>query len=386
VRRARVAAAEQLLALGLVVDDAGVLVPRARIVPTDGVYLTFDGFSAGLDDPPGWVASFTPTAYWLASLTPRPRVRRALDVGTGNGAHALFAAAHADRVVATDVNPRALAFSRISAALNGIENVDTRRGSLFEPVVGETFDLITCNAPYVVSPERRWQYRDSGATGDAFSEQVVREAARHLAEGGYASLVVSWLAESEDDPDAHVHAWLEGSGCDAWLLGVRGADPLEHAAEWNEHLAEDPRAFAEAIESWTSYLRELGAGWVTEGVVVLHKRAGRRWELRADPVDEDDLESAADQIERVFAGHELLARGETARRRFRLVEDAWFREELDRDGDVTDITLVLDEGTHHELGVEPDEVDQLTDREGITAESIGPDLLRDLLELGFLEV
>src|SRR5207253_5986818 len=127
---------------------------------------------------------------------PRRRVERALDIGTGNGFHALLAATHATHVVATDVNPRALAFTRISAALNGIDNVETRLGSLFEPVAGETFGLITCNAPYVISPEHRWQYRDAGFPADEFSRQVVTAAAAHLADDGFASVLVSWLAES----------------------------------------------------------------------------------------------------------------------------------------------------------------------------------------------
>ena len=214
--------------------------PRARLVPAEGLYLAFDGFSRGQDDPPGWVSSFTPTAYWLASLTPRRRVERALDIGTGNGAHALLAAAHADHVIATDVNA---ARARVHADQRGaerIDNVETRLGSLFEPVAGETFDLITCNAPYVISPERRWQYRDGGLPGDQLSERVVREAAHHLADGGHASVLVSWLAESEDDPDEHVHDWLEGNGCDAWVLGLSGADPLDHAAGWNEHFTGRP--------------------------------------------------------------------------------------------------------------------------------------------------
>ena len=155
-------AVDALAALGFAAVAGGELAPRARIVPTEGVYLSFDGFSQGADDPPGWVASFTPTAYWLASLTLRRKATRAVDIGTGNGAHALLAARHAGHVIATDVNERALAFTNISAALNGIGNVETRLGSLFEPVEGETFDLITCNAPYVVSPERRWAYRDGG--------------------------------------------------------------------------------------------------------------------------------------------------------------------------------------------------------------------------------
>src|SRR3954471_5795 len=99
------AAASELVRLGLASEEGGLLVPRARIVPTEGIYLTFDTFSHGEREPPGWVASFTPTAYWLASLTPRRRVARAVDIGTGNGVHALLAARHADQVVATDVNP-----------------------------------------------------------------------------------------------------------------------------------------------------------------------------------------------------------------------------------------------------------------------------------------
>ncbi len=386
VPRRRVSFAEHLLALGLATDDGEELVPRGRIVPTEGLYLAFDGFSEGLADPPGWVASFTPTSYWLACLTPRPRVRRALDVGTGNGAHALFAARHAEHVVATDINARALAFGAIGAALNRLENVETRRGSLFEPVAAETFDLVTCNAPYVISPERRWQYRDAGGRGDAFSRAVVREAVAHLSDGGYASLVVSWLGESEEDPDAHVHEWLRGMGCDAWLLGLRGSDPLEHAAAWTDHLAAEPAALEEAIDRWTAYLAELGAGWVTEGVVVLRKRAGAAHGVRADAVDEDDLEHAGAQARRVLDGLALLAHGRLTGRRFRLVDTAGFREELDSDGDVVETTLALDEGTHPELEIDPEDVDVLTAPDGITVESVGEELLRELLELGFLEV
>src|SRR5690348_4513724 len=138
VQRSSFAAASELVRLGLATDDGSLLVPRARIVPTEGVYLTFDTFSDGENDPPGWVASFTPTAYWLASLTLRRRVERAVDIGTGNGVHALLAARHAGHVIATDINPRALRFTEISAALNGFDNVETRLGSLFEPVAGET--------------------------------------------------------------------------------------------------------------------------------------------------------------------------------------------------------------------------------------------------------
>src|SRR3954470_24521905 len=140
------------------VDD--YVVPRTRILPIGRLLVAADGFAQG-DDPPDYVAVYTPTSRLLDSFTPRLPVARALDVGTGSGVHALLAALHAEHVIATDVNQRALDFTRLNAALNRLTNVECKLGSLFEPV-GGTFDLITCNAPYVVSPERRWAYRDSG--------------------------------------------------------------------------------------------------------------------------------------------------------------------------------------------------------------------------------
>lgn len=404
-------AADALLALGLATQEGGLLVPRARIVPTEGIYLTFDTFSQGLDDPEGWVASFSPTAYWLASLTVRRRARRALDVGTGNGVHALLAARHAGVVVATDINPRALAFTEISAALNGIRNVETRLGSLFEPVAGETFDLITCNAPYVISPERRWQYRDSGFPGDEVSRRVVTEAAAHLEDDGFASVLVSWLADSEDEPDEHMYEWIEGKGCDAWVLGLSGSDPLDHAAGWNEHLSSEPEEYDASLSDWEAYFDELGAGWISEGAVILHRRAGDHHIIRADTADEEELEFASEQIERVFhALAELAQNGEDAvlERRMRLAEDARFDQELDRTGAVTSTVLVLDEGTcpDVELDLETAEVltaldgattleqavqrvarrEELTNRETVTLRRDVRRLARDLLEQGILEL
>ena len=392
-------AVDALFALGLATEAGGELAPRARIVPTEGVYLSFDGFSQGADDPAGWVASFTPTAYWLASLTVRRRAARGLDIGTGNGAHAILAARHTGHVIATDVNERALAFTNISAGLNGIGNVETRLGSLFEPVEGETFDLITCNAPYVVSPERRWAYRDGGLDGDELSRRVVTDATAHLAEDGFASVLVSWLAASEDDPDERVESWLEGSGCDAWILGLSGADPLEHAAGWNDHLTSGE--LDGALDEWTGYLQELGANWVSEGAVVLRRRAGARNVVRADAVDEDELEYAGEQLERVFDAFALLAEegdGVIGRVSLRLADDTRLVEELDRSGDVLSATFRLEEGTWPELDVDSGVADVLlalgdgsTVDEAVahTGES-APEGLRnavlDLLELGFLEV
>ena len=52
----------------------------------------------------------------LARATVRRPVRSALDLCTGSGVHALLAAAHAQRVLAVDLNPRAVRCTRFNAA------------------------------------------------------------------------------------------------------------------------------------------------------------------------------------------------------------------------------------------------------------------------------
>jgi methylase of polypeptide subunit release factors len=405
---------EALVATGLA-TAADEVEPRARILPVGPVLLASDGYSRDGDDPSDYVATYTPTARVLDTLTPRPRVERALDVGTGSGVHALLAAKHARRVIATDVNPRALAYTQLNAALNGLANVECRQGSLFDPVEGETFDLITCNAPYVVSPERRWAYRDSGFQEDEVSARVVKAAGEHLAEGGYASMLVSWLAQHEDEPDERVRAWVEATGCSGWILPTQGADPLDHAAEWNSHLAGDQEAFGRAVDEWAKYFEGLGVRWISEGAVLLHRQPDGRQSIRLDLVEEDDLDEAGEQIQRAFEGWTVLSKLPTVGRLLdlrvsvamplrlereleprgiravdvegRIELDAGMKQVVEATADAQEVIASLDgqlplrdvlEATGDRLGVSADELERLQDEV--------VDVVELLIELGAVEL
>jgi methylase of polypeptide subunit release factors len=315
----------RLAGAGLLLEERGEVFGTARLVPHDELLIASDHAGTGeahADHVPG---VHRPSVA-LAHLTVRGVVERALDVGTGNGIQAILLAAHAERVVATDVNARALAYASFNAALNGRHNVEFRRGSFFEPVEGEQFDLVVVNPPYVVSPERAYLFRDSGMRGDAVSESVVGAAPAALASGAFASLLISWALDP-DDTAKRPRNWLHGSGCDAFLLHTSTDDPLETATVWNRDLLDRPEAYAEALDRWLMYYRELGIEQVGYACLVLRKRTdGRDGWLEALQLPRAGLRPAGEHVRKLFETHDRLAEiapeDALLDRRLRVVDDA----------------------------------------------------------------
>ncbi len=215
------------------------------------------------------VLGISPASTSLAQLTLRHRVGRALDLGTGCGVQALHLATHADAVVATDVNARALRMTRFNAALNELPSIDVRHGSLFEPVAGERFDLVSTNPPFVISPAtgERLVYRDSGLPGDQVVERLVRHAPDHLTDGGWCQILANWVVARDQPWDERLAAWLDGR-CDALVVQRETLDPAEYVELWLKDAGHHGGAdYAERYDTWLSWLDEqgvegVGFGWV----------------------------------------------------------------------------------------------------------------------------
>ncbi|MEV6652708.1 methyltransferase [Streptomyces sp. NPDC051219] len=210
----------------------------------------------------------------LAGITVRTPVAKALDLGTGSGIQALHAAQHATRVTATDLNPRALHFTRLTLALSGAPQADLREGSLFEPVADETYDLIVSNPPFVISPGispgARLTYRDGGMGGDDLCRTLVQEAGDRLNAGGYAQFLANWQHVEGEEWHDRLRSWVP-RGCDAWIVQREVQDITQYAELWlrdaGDHRS-DPAAYDARYAAWLEEFearktKAVGFGWIT---------------------------------------------------------------------------------------------------------------------------
>ncbi len=162
------------------------------------------------------------------------------DLGTGSGAIAVTLACErrGARVVATDRSAAALSVARANAGRHGA-TVEFREGPWYEPLAGETFDVLVSNPPYVAAAdphlaegdlrfEPRIALTDGSADGLGSLREIVAGAPAHLKSGG-------WILIE--------HGYDQAEACRALLAAAGFADPVSIA-----DLAGIPRVAAGRLE------------------------------------------------------------------------------------------------------------------------------------------
>ena len=213
----------------------------------------------------------------LAGLMLPTPARTVLDLGTGCGIQAMHASRFAERIVATDISERALRLARLNVELNGIDGVEFRLGSLFEPVAGERFDRIVSNPPFVITPRApgvpEYEYRDGGMVGDAIVEAVMRGAAEHLEPGGVAQLLGNWEVRDGEDGLERVRAWA--GPLDHWIVEREVQRITEYAETWIRDGGTRPGTpeFDRLYDAWLDDFERRGVREIGFGYVLLRRPA-----------------------------------------------------------------------------------------------------------------
>jgi hypothetical protein len=209
------------------------------------------------------------------------------------------------RVVATDLNPRAVELTALSARLNGAGGFDTRVGDSYEPVAGERFGLVVANPPFVISPDADLLYRDSGLEPGALCRRIASGAGEHLEEGGVASVLCSWGGGGQEV----LREWVAGSGCDAIAISFGPEDVVGYAARWTRLSAgaHGAAAQAEAIARWLRFYAEAGIEAIWFAALVLRRRSGSaNWFAGLDATRPPRRPGSA-QLERILTAQDRLA-------------------------------------------------------------------------------
>jgi len=95
-----------------------------------------------------YLAEYIASDDVILENNPNGRQKTTLDVGTGCGIHAIFAAARGYDVTAVDINRDAVHAAIKNVQQNNLtKKITVLHGDLFAPVAGQKFDLVLCSLP-----------------------------------------------------------------------------------------------------------------------------------------------------------------------------------------------------------------------------------------------
>jgi carbamoyltransferase len=212
------------------------------------------------------------SAQIYTRIVPHTRCESFLEMCCGSGYVCLTAARHfAQSVCGVDINPRAIRFAEFNKKLNGIENVTTYCGNLFEPVQSRTFDCIVAHPPYVPALVNSVTYRDGGVDGERISTDLIRGVPEHLSDGGefHSYLVLSDRIDAPAELRVRKMLGEYAQEFDVALLILAERSPASYLLK-----RADPNPFTEEYEQKVKACRQLGITNFLSTVLTIQSRRG----------------------------------------------------------------------------------------------------------------
>ncbi len=206
----------------------------------------------------------------LVHTAPHYPVDRVLDLCSGSGVQGLIASRYAQQVISVDINPRAMRFSRFNAQLNGINNIEFRLDNLYEAVLGQKFDTILANPPFVPSPTKGFRFRDGGANGEEILQAIVEGSANHLQPDARLFIVTDLV--DIVDYEAKLNAWWSAGAAHKLVLGTADRDdilfsvPHSHAA-----FGQSFEQYNQELDRWVNNFHNAGLTAVNFGYILIQR-------------------------------------------------------------------------------------------------------------------
>ncbi len=223
-----------------------------------------DGASCALPADVVYPAVVENTRDFVAGI-PDTSCDALLDLGTGTGIAALEGARYARHAWGTDIIARPVRFAEFNRRLNGLDNMTTLLGDLYEPVEGLTFDRIVTHPPYVPARKTGLIFRDGGEDGEQIVRRVVEGLPRFLRPGGrlYSQHLAS---DRQGEPyEQRIRKWLgpQRAEFDVVVIAMQLCEPKEFLSRQLNVIKRDPDDVNFWMEMWEANKTEfLVYSWV----------------------------------------------------------------------------------------------------------------------------
>ncbi len=262
-----------MLALGLIIETENEYSGGVDLFCVDGLLIATDHRymlkpeDTLSEDPVMYIGM---DSFGLVQSAPRTPVNTVLDLCCGSGVQGLAAIRYAKKVVAVDVNPRAIRFSRFNAQLNGIDSYEVFKGNLYDAVSEQKFDCILANPPFVPSPTEDLKFRDGGETGENVLAEIIQGASRHLNDIGRLCIVTDLVDIS--GYESKLSSWWGASPFLGLILTTADRDEILFSvphchAPFSQSLGD----FDNELERWVANFRKAGLTAVNFGYINVWK-------------------------------------------------------------------------------------------------------------------
>ncbi|HLJ47515.1 MAG TPA: class I SAM-dependent methyltransferase [Bryobacteraceae bacterium] len=216
-----------------------------------------------------------PNTRMFLDLLPRGACDSFLELCGGTGVAALLAADEcATHASAFDIAPRSTHFAEFARRLNGLDNMTTGTGDLYDPAGDATYDRIVAHPPYMPTLDPKYIFYSGGEDGEQVTRRVIEQAPKYLRPGG-TLYCVAMASDREDAPlERRIRQWLgpEEREFDVAVVVRRVATPEELVTQTVMARRTDP----EAAKRWLDFLRELKIiAFSYAAMIVQRKAAGR---------------------------------------------------------------------------------------------------------------
>jgi hypothetical protein len=124
-------------------------------------------------------------------------------------------------------------------------------------------------------------------------------------EGGYMQMLCEWAQISGQPWEERIAEWLEGTGCDAWVMKGLTQDPAEYAQHRIRETSNDSSTDSEHYDGYMNYYRQRGVEAIHDGLIVMRRRDGSNW-VRIEEVPKTPTGDLGELIVSTFAAHDLV--------------------------------------------------------------------------------